>query len=207
MNRVTTRIVAGLLPVLLSAQLPPEIQLDRYLLRAEQRMQEGNFLDAMESLERILDLQQQHGIEVPEAFQFTYAQVSLRVGLYDQAIESVTRYLTLTGGKGSITGRPCDCSPAPRRRRRQCLRPPKRHREGWKSQGGWRRRRGRGREARKKAEAVIAAMEFVWIPGGGVRMGSTSSRADDDERPRTRVRISQGFTWGSTRLRRSYGRR
>ena len=153
MSRVTTRIVACLLPVVLSAQLPPEIQLDRYLLRAEQRMQEGKFLDALESLERILELQEQHGIEVPETFLFTYAEVSLRVGLYSQAIESVTRYLTLTGRKESITARPCYCSTAPRWRRRQHLRPPKRHRGGWKSQGGRRRRRGpqpkrRGRRPR-----------------------------------------------------------
>ena len=176
MNRVTTWTVAGLLPVLLPAQLPPEIQLDRYLLRAEQRMQEGNFLDAMESLERILDLQQQHGIEVPEAFPFTYAQVSLRLGRHSQAIESVTRYLTLTGREGE------------------------RYREALRLLDSAETAKAAAieaaDEARKKAETVIAGMEFVWVPAGEFRMGSTGADAHSKERPRTRVRISRGFYLG-----------
>ena len=36
-------------------------------------------------------------------------------------------------------------------------------------------------------------MEFVWIPAGDFRMGSTSLEAEDDEQPVTRVRISQGL--------------
>ena len=41
-----------------------------------------------------------------------------------------------------------------------------------------------------------AGMEFVWIPAGEFRMGSTSSEANSDERPVTQVRISQGFWLG-----------
>ena len=36
-------------------------------------------------------------------------------------------------------------------------------------------------------------MEFVWVPAGEFRMGSTSSEASSDEQPGTRVRISRGF--------------
>ena len=39
-------------------------------------------------------------------------------------------------------------------------------------------------------------MEFVWIPAGEFRMGSTSSEADDDKRPVMRVRLSRGFWLG-----------
>ena len=39
-------------------------------------------------------------------------------------------------------------------------------------------------------------MEFVWVPAGQFRMGSTSREASDDERPVTRVRISRGFWLG-----------
>ena len=45
-------------------------------------------------------------------------------------------------------------------------------------------------------ESRVDGMEFVWIPPGEFRMGSTGSEADDDERPVTRVRISRGFWLG-----------
>ena len=41
-----------------------------------------------------------------------------------------------------------------------------------------------------------AGMEFVWIPAGKFRMGSTSSEAFEDEQPVTQVRISRGFWLG-----------
>ena len=41
-----------------------------------------------------------------------------------------------------------------------------------------------------------AGMRFVWVAPGEFRMGSTSSEADDDEAPVTRVRISRGFWLG-----------
>ena len=193
MSRVTAWITTGwlvALPVLLPAQLPPEIQLDRYLLRAERQATEGRFLDAMESLERILELQEQHGVELPETFLFTYAEVSLRVGLYSQAIEFVTRYLTLTGREGEhYRGalRLLDSAEAAKAAALEAAEEAQRRVE---------ESRRMAEEARKKAEAVIAAMEFVWIPAGEFRMGSTSSRGDDNERPRTRVRISRGFFLG-----------
>ena len=200
MSRVTTWITAGwlvALPVLLPAQLPPEIQLDRFLLRAEQQAAEGKFLDAMESLERILELQEQHGVEVPETFLFTYAEVSLRVGLYSQAIEFVTRYLTLTGREGEhYRGalRLLDSAEAAKAAALEAAEEAQRRVE--ESRRKAEAARAAAEEARKKAEAVIAAMEFVWIPAGEFRMGSRSSRANDNERPRTRVRISRGFFLG-----------
>ena len=197
MNRMTPWIVAGLvivLPALLSAQLPPEIQLDRYLLRAEQRMQERNFLDAMESLERILELEKQHGIEAPEAFPFTYAQVSLRLGLHSQAIESVTRYLTRTGREGKHYREALqllDSAEAAKAAALEAAEEARRMAEAAKVAA---------EEARKRAETVIAGTEFVWVPAGEFRMGSTSSEASDDERPRTRVRISRGFYLGKYKV-------
>ena len=43
---------------------------------------------------------------------------------------------------------------------------------------------------------VYDGMEFVGIPPGRYRMGSTRRHADDDEQPVTRVQISQGFYLG-----------
>ena len=39
-------------------------------------------------------------------------------------------------------------------------------------------------------------MEFVWVPAGEFRMGSTSSEAVFNEQPVTQVRISRGFWLG-----------
>ena len=39
-------------------------------------------------------------------------------------------------------------------------------------------------------------MDFVWVPAGAFVMGSESSTAHRDERPLTRVRISEGFYMG-----------
>ena len=43
---------------------------------------------------------------------------------------------------------------------------------------------------------VFDGIEFVWIPAGDFRMGSTSRHADSEEKPVTRVRISRGFYLG-----------
>ena len=43
---------------------------------------------------------------------------------------------------------------------------------------------------------VFDGMEFVWVPPGEFRMGSTSRLAKDDEKPVTRVGISRGFWLG-----------
>ena len=43
---------------------------------------------------------------------------------------------------------------------------------------------------------VFDGIEFVWIPAGEFRMGSTGRHADSDEKPVTRVRITQGFWLG-----------
>ena len=43
---------------------------------------------------------------------------------------------------------------------------------------------------------VFDGMEFVWIPAGEFRMGSTSREARADEQPVTQVRISRGFWLG-----------
>ena len=88
-------LAALLAPDLLVGQLPPEIQADRYLMQAEEQIQKQDFAAAKAALDRILDLEQEHGLAIPEAFYFRYAE-----GLYEEAIKSVTRYLTTAGQDG-----------------------------------------------------------------------------------------------------------
>ena len=101
-STVVSRVLLGLLMPTVGAalQLPPEIQADRYLLQAEKEIQEQDFEGAKQSLDRILELKSQHDLEIPEEFYFRYAEVVERLGLYDEAVESVTRYLTLAGRGG-----------------------------------------------------------------------------------------------------------
>ena len=81
-------------------QLPPEAQADRYLLQAEDWISEQDFAAAKGALDRILELQERHGLTIPDAFWFRHAEVSQRIGLHTEAIESATRYVALAGRDG-----------------------------------------------------------------------------------------------------------
>ena len=82
------------------AQLPPAIQADRLLVRAEREIQEGDYVAAAATLEQIVELQTEHGLEVPEAFWFKRGQVAQEAGLYQRAVESAIRYLEIAGQQG-----------------------------------------------------------------------------------------------------------
>ena len=87
-------------PNIRAQELPPAIQADRLLLQAEGQIQEGAYGAALATLDRILDLQAEHDLEVPAAFWFKHAQVAMEVGLVDKAKGSATRYLKVTGRGG-----------------------------------------------------------------------------------------------------------
>ncbi len=89
-------------PATAPAQLPPEIEADRFLLQVETAIQEQDFQGAKTTIDRILELQAEHDLELPEQFSFQYAQVLERLGLYDEAMETVTRYLTRVGRAGEF---------------------------------------------------------------------------------------------------------
>ena len=52
------------------------------------------------------------------------------------------------------------------------------------------------RQLRAGTSRVFDGIEFVWIPPGEFRVGSTSRHAHSDEKPVTRVRITRGFWMG-----------
>ena len=88
-----------------TAQLPPDIQADRYLVEAERHIGTGDYAAAKAALDRILELQAEHDLALPEAFWFKHAQVSHQAGDHAEAMESVTRYLTTAGREGAHGGR------------------------------------------------------------------------------------------------------
>ena len=53
-----------------------------------------------------------------------------------------------------------------------------------------------GRELSAGESRVFDGIEFVWVPQGEFRMGSTSRHAHSDEKPVSRVWISRGFWLG-----------
>ena len=81
-------------------QLPRTCRPDRYLVRAQRQIEGQDFAGAKQSMEQILELQSQHGLEIPEEFFYRYAEVLDRLELHDDALEAATKYLTLAGRDG-----------------------------------------------------------------------------------------------------------
>ena len=85
-----------------ATQLPPEIQVDRYLLRAERLLEANDPKGALETMGKIVALQKEHGVTLPEEFQFTYAKAALSAGLVQAAIDAVNQYLLEEGREGEF---------------------------------------------------------------------------------------------------------
>ena len=83
-----------------SAQLPPEMLVDKYLLQATMLSEEKNYKGALEAMDRIVTLQKEHNLTLPEDFPFHYAQTALAAGSVQAAMESATQYLSVAGKEG-----------------------------------------------------------------------------------------------------------
>ena len=191
-----------LFPAVVAAlQLPPDIQADRYLVRAQRQIEEQDFAGAKQSMEQILELQSQHGLEIPEEFFYRYAEVLDRLELHDEAIEFATKYLTRAGRDGEHYREALElldqaeqakaaaeaAAEAARRRAEAAAEAARRRAEAAAAAA---------EERRKIVAALVAGNDFVRIPPGEFRMGSKSSEAYNNERTRTRVTISRGFYLG-----------
>ena len=92
---------AGAGTVQLAAQdLPPAIEADRLLLQAEQQIQDEDYDEALATLDRILELQAEHNLEVPAPFWFNHARVAKEVPHPYKARSSAIRYLEVAGRGG-----------------------------------------------------------------------------------------------------------
>ena len=97
---VIGRIVSGVWLGCLAAaadQLPPEIMVDRYLLRAERLMEAQDSKGALELMGKIIALQEEHGLTFPKEFHFKHAQMALSAGAVQEAIDAVHTYLVEAG--------------------------------------------------------------------------------------------------------------
>lgn len=84
----------------MAQELPPAMEVDRLLLQAGAYMLDGDPADALSALDRILELQAEHGVEIPEAFWFRHAEAALATGNAEMAVTSALRYLELAGREG-----------------------------------------------------------------------------------------------------------
>ena len=91
----------GYLPAA-AAQLPPEIQVDRYLLRAERLLEAKDPKGALELMGKIIALQKEHGLTLPGEFHFKHAKVALGAGSLQDALDAVNTYLLDAGREGKF---------------------------------------------------------------------------------------------------------
>ena len=80
-----------------AAQLPPEIQADRYLLQAEQAVRDGDAASARAAMERLDALEREHGLEPAPEDHYRYAQAWEAAGAPQRALAAAVRYLQLRG--------------------------------------------------------------------------------------------------------------
>lgn len=85
-----------------AAQLPPEIQVDRYLLRAERLMEAKDPKGALELIGKIIALQKEHGLTLPNEFHFKHAKVAMSAASVQQSLDAVNTCLLATGREGKF---------------------------------------------------------------------------------------------------------
>ena len=90
-------VALSLSPAPSMGQLPPKIEMDRFLLQAEQAVAKGNTETAKKAMEQVLHLQQKHGIRLRPRDHFRRAKVGNALEEWEQTIDSLTEYLDWFG--------------------------------------------------------------------------------------------------------------
>ena len=83
---------------LASAQLPPEVIADKYLVQAEQLLEKRDYIAALNMMDKSLALQKEHGLTLLDEFHFKYAQIAFSIGSMQAALDAVSKYLS--AGRG-----------------------------------------------------------------------------------------------------------
>ena len=89
-------------PTSVVAPLPPEMQLDRYLLGAEKLMAQKDHQAALDTMSKILALQKEYQLSLPEHFHFTHAELAFAAGSFQAALDAVNEYLVKAGRDGEF---------------------------------------------------------------------------------------------------------
>ena len=81
-------------------ELPPEIQVDRYMVQADRQVRNEEFAAALRTLDRVLELYETHDMVIPASFWITRAEVAMAAGRHVEAMESSAQYLEVAGRGG-----------------------------------------------------------------------------------------------------------
>ena len=85
-----------------SSQLPPEIMVDKHLILAEELFEKKDYAGAFKEMEKIVALQKEHNLTLPDAFLFKYAKFALKAGEPQTTLDAVNKYLVAVGKKGEF---------------------------------------------------------------------------------------------------------
>ena len=155
-----------------------------------------------EAMARVASLEQEHGLEPAPEDHYRYAQAWAAAGEPQRAMAAAVRYLQ-SGGRaaehytgaldlinreGKLEAAPAAGNAAASRVEPRAPQPP--------GQVGTADAPTLPAQPQAGESRVFDGIEFVWVPAGEFLMGSTSSEANDDERPVTQVRISRGYWLG-----------
>ena len=155
--------------------LPPQIQVDRLLVQVERETREGNYFSAVLTLERILEIHAEHGLEVPAEFWFRQAGVLQQAGLHERAVEASSRYLREAGREGEHYQAVLVILDAA---------------EVGLAEARAAAERAERQSAARAATIAASVPEMVVIPAGAFRMGCvTGRRCEDWETPVRDVRV------------------
>ncbi len=171
------------LPPCLSQELSPEIRIDRLLVQAERESANGEYWSGAVTLERVLEVYNEHGLAIPADFWFRHAGALQEAGLHEQAVEASTRYLREAGREGEHYQAALRILDAAELDLEETRRAEARARAAAERAE---------REAAERAAAIAASIpEMVAIPAGTFRMGCvTRGNCDNVERPVHEVRVS-----------------
>ena len=90
---IWTVVFLAVCPVVAAEELPPKITMDWHLLRAARLVAAEDPRAAFDTMRKVVVLQEEHGLTLPNRFHFEYARVALSAGAVQQAIDAVSRYL------------------------------------------------------------------------------------------------------------------
>ena len=85
-----------------TVQLPPEILVDRHLVRVERLLADDDPAAALEAMNEVLALQQEYDLVLQDGFRFQYAQVAYSAGRTEMTIAVLNEYLVVAGREGEF---------------------------------------------------------------------------------------------------------
>lgn len=75
---------------------------DKHLIQAEQLLEKRDYVGAFKEMNKIVALQKEHNLTLPEAFLSNYVQIALKAGEPQTTLDAMKKYLVTAGKKGEF---------------------------------------------------------------------------------------------------------